>query len=215
VQLPDARPSTFEPTSKPRLGIPVISHLTLRQTIDCSMCANVTPKASPSSTASTGRSLLSRLTGPLRSRSKYFSDFYIRPLEPHRQYAPGDIIKGLVVLTIVKPFRITHLTVTLHGVVRVYKNQATVTNNTIYEPAVTGSSKHARYFGNGHASLFQDETILCGEGRLEAGVYEFEFHLDFPRKGLPTSIDVSILWSYRAFLLTNVRISLREVPYLT
>jgi arrestin-related trafficking adapter 9 len=179
------------------------------------MCANVTPQASPSPTVSTGRSLLSRLTGPLRSRTKYFSDFHIRPLEPYRQYAPGDVIEGLVVFTVVKPFWITHLTVTLHGFVRVYKNQVTVTDNAVYEPALTGSSKHAQYFGNGHASLFQDEIILCGEGRLDAGVYEFEFHLDLPRKGLPTSIDVSVPLSYRAFLLTNVGFSLRGVPYLT
>ena len=44
---------------------------------------------------------------------------------------------------------------------------------------------------NGQASLFQDEVTLCGEGRLDIGLYEFEFELEFPSKGLPTSIDVS------------------------
>jgi hypothetical protein len=76
--------------------------------------------------------------------------------------------------------------------VRVYKNYNAVTDDTVYEPVSTGSSKHAQYLGNGHASLFQDEVILCGDGRLEVGVYEFEFNLKFPHNGLPTSIDVSV-----------------------
>lgn len=101
-------------------------------------------------------------------------------------------MKGIVVLTVVKPIRITHLTVALHGFVRVYRNSNVVTENTGNEPALApGTSfRKSQYFGNGHASLFQDEVILCGEGRLEAGVYEFEFNLEFPRNGLPSSIDV-------------------------
>lgn len=58
---------------------------------------------------------------------------------------------------------------------------------------VGGNPRKTQYFGNGHASLFQDEITLCGEGRLEAGIYEFNFELEFPRKGLPTSIDVCLL----------------------
>lgn len=59
------------------------------------------------------------------------------------------------------------------------------------ELAAAGDPRKTQYFGNGHASLFNDEVTLCGEGRLDAGIYEFNFELEFPRKGLPTSIDVS------------------------
>jgi hypothetical protein len=157
------------------------------------MTENAILKASSSPLAATGRSLLSRLTSPLRSRTRNLADFHIRPLEPHRQYSPGDLVKGIVVLTVVKPIRITHLTVALHGFVRVYKNSNNAADPTNLEPSQTPgtSNQKSQYLGNGHASLFQDEIILCGEGRLEAGIFEFEFELQFPSKGLPSSIDVS------------------------
>lgn len=93
----------------------------------------------------------------------------------------------------VKPVRITHLTVCLHGFVRVFKNP-NAARDALPDPALTASSNpnKSQYFGNGHASLFQDEQTLCGEGRLEAGVYEFNFELEFPEKGIPSSIDVGI-----------------------
>lgn len=164
------------------------------------MCANV---SDPTTTTTTGtaplsdsgraRSLLSRLTQPLRSRTRNLTDFHIRPLEPHRKYSPGDLVKGSVVLTIVKPVRITHLTVALHGFVRVYKHPNGVGDQ--FDPALStqGNTTKSQYFGNGHASLFQDEQTLCGEGRLDIGVYEFNFELEFPSKGLPSSIDVHSL----------------------
>lgn len=81
---------------------------------------------------------------------------------------------------------------------RVFKNP-----NAAHEPlpadvGLTASSnpKKSHYFGNGHASLFQDEVTLCGEGRLEAGIYEFNFELDFPTKGLPSSIDVRLPYQF-------------------
>lgn len=42
--------------------------------------------------------------------------------------------------------------------------------------------------------LLQDEVVLCRDGRLEAGIYEFHFDLEFPKEDLPSSIDVR---SYR------------------
>jgi len=154
------------------------------------MGANVTPTSS-SPFASTRRSLLSRFTSPLKARTRNLTDFHIRPHEPHRQYRPGDLVKGAVVLTVLKPIRITHLTVCLHGFVRVFKGPNGA-NEPLPDTASTGSSntRKSQYFGNGHASLFQDEVTLCGEGRLDAGIYEFNFELEFPDKGLPTSIDV-------------------------
>ncbi|EOA80740.1 uncharacterized protein SETTUDRAFT_24256, partial [Exserohilum turcica Et28A] len=50
-------------------------------------------------------------------------------------------------------------------------------------------SKSGSYFGNGFVSLFEDEVVLCGEGRLSEGIYHFNFELEFPSKGLPSSID--------------------------
>lgn len=97
-----------------------------------------------------------------------------------------------MVLEIVKPVRITHLTVALHGFVRVYKHPNGVGDH-FENPlnAAQGSSNTSQYFGNGHASLFQDEVTLCGEGRLDVGQYNFNFELDFPAKELPSSIDVN------------------------
>jgi arrestin-related trafficking adapter 9 len=171
------------------------------------MCADVTPasSSSPSPLTSTRRSLLSRLALPLRSRTRNLTDFHIRPLEPHRRYSPGDVVKGAVVLTVVKPIRVTHLTVCLHGFVRVYK-RANEANETL--PADVGltaarDGTKTQYFGNGHASLFQDEVTLCGEGRLEPGIYEFNFEMEFPSKGLPTSIDACCPFTSRERLPTN------------
>lgn len=140
----------------------------------------------------TTKSFFQKLTSPLRSRTRNLTDFHIRPADPHRRYSPGDTVKGIVVLSIVKPVRITHITVALHGYVHVYKSPNNVSELTANEAnwAQSGSAKRSQYFGNGHASLFQDEVILCGDGRLEVGMYEFEFELEFPKKGLPTSIDV-------------------------
>jgi hypothetical protein len=157
------------------------------------MCANALPTSSPF--ASTGRSFLSRLASPLKSRTRNLTDFHIKPLEPHRQYSPGDIVKGAVILRVVKPIRITHLTVCLRGFVRVFKNPNGASEPLPVDAGLTASNnpRKSQYFGNGHASLFQDEQTLCGEGRLDAGHYEFNFELEFPSKGLPTSIDVSAL----------------------
>jgi hypothetical protein len=128
---------------------------------------------------------------PLKSRTRNLADFHIRPDEPYRQYSPGDLVKGAVVLTVVKPIRVTHITVCLHGFARIFKHP-----NGANEPlpvdvvnrASTGR-RRVQYFGDGYVSLFQDEVTLCGEGRLESGIYNFNFELEFPSKGLPTSID--------------------------
>ncbi|KAH9221614.1 hypothetical protein DL95DRAFT_402947 [Leptodontidium sp. 2 PMI_412] len=154
------------------------------------MCANATPTTSVPPLPSSSRSLLSRLTAPLKSRTRNLTEFHIRPDEPHRKYSPGDLVRGAVVLTVVKPIRLTHLTVCLHGYVRVFKSPNGA-NDPVPDLGLTASSnpRKTQYFGNGHASLFQDEVTLCGEGRLDIGVYEFNFELEFPRKGLPSSVD--------------------------
>ncbi|RMZ74064.1 ph response [Pyrenophora seminiperda CCB06] len=112
--------------------------------------------------------------------------------DPHRQYAPGDIISGTVIIKIVKPLRITHLAVCLHGYAQVFKNPNTPGDAYKNYCSTTGAAKAKKtgsYFGNGFVSLFEDEVVLCGEGRLAEGVYHFNFELEFPSKGLPSSID--------------------------
>ena len=107
------------------------------------------------------------------------------------------MVKGAVVLTVVKPIRITHLVVYLRGYVRVLKkpssSDATNNDEALWNPGRPKQS--GDHFGNGFASLFRDEVVLCGEGRLDAGIYEFNFELEFPGKGLPSSIDVSAVIS--------------------
>ncbi|KAF2031783.1 hypothetical protein EK21DRAFT_110675 [Setomelanomma holmii] len=138
------------------------------------------------------KSFLSRLKSPLTSKSRNYTEFYIQSDDPHRQYAPGDIISGTVILKIVKPLRITHLVVSLHGYAQVFKNPNTPGDAYKNYCSTVGSGKGKKagsYFGNGFVSLFEDEVVLCGEGRLSEGVYHFNFELDFPAKGLPSSID--------------------------
>lgn len=139
--------------------------------------------------------LLSRLSLPLprslRSRNRNVADFHVRCDEPHRKYGVGEQVRGAVVLAVVKPLRITHLVVALHGYVRVLATPAAVAKIPAAQPQAGGGSDRPRYHGSGFASLFQDEQVLSGEGRLEPGKYEFGFDLVFPGKGLPSSIDVS------------------------
>ncbi|KAI7768047.1 hypothetical protein LZL87_001921 [Fusarium oxysporum] len=147
-----------------------------------------------STTSSTRPRFLSRLSLPLslplRNRNRNITDFHIRAEEPHRRYSAGDNVRGAVVIVVVKPVRITHLTVSLHGYVRVLKDPTSVAKaqGSIVLPQ-NGDSARPRYHGNGLASLFQDEQVLSGEGRLEPGRYEFGFDLLFPDKELPSSID--------------------------
>ncbi len=137
-------------------------------------------------------SFFSRLASPLRPRARNLADFHIRLKEPHRQYSAGDHVKGHVVVSVIKAFRITHLTVALHGYVRAFKSAGAAAQLGPVNPAIASSDggRSIRYHGNGHASLFQDEQVLCGDGRLKPMRYEFEFDLIFPAKGLPSSIDV-------------------------
>ena len=144
------------------------------------------------SSSTTAKSFFHKLTSPLRQRTRNLTEFHIKPKDPHRRYSPGDLVEGVVVLKVIKPIRVTHITVALHGFVHVFKSvnaTAELTNNES-QYLQSGNAKKSQYFGNGHASLFQDEVTLCGEGRVEPGVYEFAFELEFPQRSLPSSIDV-------------------------
>lgn len=86
--------------------------------------------------------------------------------------------------------------VSLHGYAQVFKNPNAPGDAYKNYSATVGlgrGKKQGSYFGNGFVSLFEDEVVLCGEGKLAEGVYHFNFDLEFPSKGLPSSIDVRIM----------------------
>ena len=155
-----------------------------------SMTEELSRSPSATSNSHSGRSFVSKLTSPFTSKTRHFTDFAVEPDDPHRTYSPGDTVSGSVRLKVLKAFRVTHITLCLHGFVQVFRhpNQAKNVNTFLH----TGRGKRGgEYFGNGHASLFEDEIVLCGEGKLDEGIYQFNFELDFPNKRLPSSIDVS------------------------
>ncbi|KAJ5748691.1 uncharacterized protein N7511_010387 [Penicillium nucicola] len=154
------------------------------------MSAN--PPAQPSLPPSRNRnSLLSKFRSPLGQRNRGITDFYIDPDDPWRSYFPGDVIKGTVVVTVVRPVRITHIVVCLHGYVKVFKN-ATPAGEATPDLGFLGPGRGRRgaeYMGSGLATLFEDELVLCGDGRLKEGVYKFRFEMGLPPYALPSSIN--------------------------
>ena len=152
------------------------------------------------------KSLLARIAAPFTSNQRSPLDQEIRLDEPFRKYFAGDTIKGAVLLTASKALRITHLVVRLHGFVKVVNNARLPGETIPYDENLLTSSKKKKgieYFGNGFARLFEDERVLCGDGRL-SGRYEFRFELDLPSTGVPSGIDVSIhpwLGGSRALLI--------------
>lgn len=181
---------------------------------DAPAAANsASPEKEDPSPSSTSRSFFSRFALPLRSRAaRNLADFHIRPADPHRRYQAGDHVRGAVVLTVLKPVRITHLTASLHGYVRVHKTPNGGANEAPVVPHAGASSQTGskfKYFGNGFASLFEDEQVLSADGRLEAGKYEFNFDLMFPAQNLPSSIDVRDLRLWPSSLSLSLSLSLR------
>ncbi|KAM5440044.1 ph-response sensor protein [Microsporum canis] len=137
------------------------------------------------------RSILSKLTSRFGNRNRNISEFYVQPDDPWKSYHPGEVVKGAVVLTVVKPVRITHLVVCLHGYAKVFKN-AVGPGEHAEESGYLGPGRGRRdgeYLGNGFTSLFEDEVVLCGDGRLKEGIYKFRFELCFPPYSLPSSIN--------------------------
>ncbi|EME39356.1 hypothetical protein DOTSEDRAFT_75158 [Dothistroma septosporum NZE10] len=145
-----------------------------------------------SSTPRSGRRLISRITSPFAAKTRHVTDFYVQIPDAHKQYGPGEIVTGAVHLRVVKPVRVTHVVVCLHGYVQVYKNPGCPpAEGYRANGARVGTGRGSRageYFGNGFASLFEDEVVLCGDGKLGEGAYQFEFNLEFPDRDLPSSI---------------------------
>lgn len=158
------------------------------------MSVNSSPAEHSSPAGGIPSSLFSKFRSHLAPRNRSITDFYIEPDDPWRAYFPGDTIKGTVVLTVVRPVRITHLVICLHGFVKVFKNTVPAG-----EPAPdTGylgpgrGRRGAEYLGNGLATLFEDEVVLCGDGRLKEGIYKFRFEMGFPPYALPSSLNVRL-----------------------
>ncbi|KAF7190972.1 pH-response regulator protein palF/RIM8 [Pseudocercospora fuligena] len=153
------------------------------------------PERSPSNTPTltpSGRRFFSRITSPFAHKTRKLTDFYIEVDDPHRQYSPGDLVTGCVNLKVVQPTRVTHVVVCLHGFVQVYKNPGSPPSDGYRANGAhigTGrGAKTGEYFGNGFCTLFEDEVVLCGDGRLGEGTYKFQFNLEFPDRDLPSSI---------------------------
>ncbi|KAI5195530.1 hypothetical protein E4T38_09029 [Aureobasidium subglaciale] len=145
---------------------------------------------------SAGRRIFSKFASPLFSqKGRSIADFHIKAHDPHKQYSPGESVKGAVVVKVVKPVRVTHVSVCLHGFAQVYRSPSATAdqlrgNTNRIGRAQGRGKKSGEYFGNGFASLFEDESVLCGDGRLDEGVYRFDFEVQFPEDmELPSSID--------------------------
>ncbi|KAL1304593.1 hypothetical protein AAFC00_003562 [Neodothiora populina] len=162
----------------------------------------MTPSSERSSifkTPSASRRILYKVASPFSQKTRSISEFTVKAHDPHKQYSPGESVTGAVVVKVVKPFRLTHISVCLHGFVQVHRNPGPQ-SDAVRRPAHSlgsasrGASTHGKksgeYFGNGFASLFEDEVVLCGEGRLAEGSYRFDFEVAFPKDvDLPSSIE--------------------------
>lgn len=162
------------------------------------------------SSQSPGRRILDRITSPFSSKSRNITEFSIELGDPHKQYSPGDVVAGWVRLRVARPVRVTHIVVCLHGFVQVYRNpgspQEGYRANNVHIGTGRGN-RSGEYFGNGFASLFEDEVVLCGDGRLAEGAYQFNFELEFPDRDLPSSIDVRTQQSEKADCMADARSS--------
>lgn len=78
------------------------------------------------------------------------------------------------------------------------------------------------YMGNGLATLFEDELVLCGDGRLKEGIYKFKFELQLPPYNLPSSLNVRMTFSRtkkisptnKSFYSSNAGQSRTQLPQL-
>ncbi|PYI03418.1 hypothetical protein BO78DRAFT_389458 [Aspergillus sclerotiicarbonarius CBS 121057] len=156
------------------------------------MSVNPLPSQPSSPLGRNRSSLLAKFRSQLGQRNRGITDYYIEPDDPWRSYFPGDVISGTIVLTVVRPVSITHLVVCLHGFVKVFKNTVPPGEQTTPDLGFLGPGRGRRgpeYLGNGLSTLFEDEVVLCGEGRLKEGIYKFRFEMCFPPYALPSSIN--------------------------
>ncbi|RPA85633.1 hypothetical protein BJ508DRAFT_179184 [Ascobolus immersus RN42] len=127
---------------------------------------------------------LGGLKAPGRPK-RTISDFHIKLEEPHRQFQPGEFVKGSVHVTVEKELKLTHLVVNLKGNVDLFNGP-------------TGGGVHTKKEKGPHvfdtldeetSKLCYDEQVLCADGSLKPGVYQFQFVMLLPGKGLPSSLN--------------------------
>lgn len=137
--------------------------------------------------------LISRIAAPFSPRPRHISDLNIDIADPHRVYAPADIVRGSVTFATHKLIKLTHVVIQLHGFVKIYKN-ATPPGEGLPSEASANSpfsslrAGHARVIG--HAKILEEERVLCGQGTLGPGRYQVPFSIQFPATKLPSSLDV-------------------------
>ena len=153
------------------------------------------PKPGVDSDLEPRRGLLDRLRNPLTRPSRHILEFCIQADDPHRQYGPGQNVTGELWLRLAKAMDITHIVMTLHGFCQAYKSPNTPGDGYRNFNANMVRNKENRnaggYYGNGFISLFEDEQVIMGSGRLEKMQnYRMGFELKFPQENLPSSIDV-------------------------
>lgn len=151
---------------------------------------------SPTNRSALSQNIFSRLTTPFIGKSRSFADFDIHLDEPLREYRAGDAVKGSIQLAVPRPLRITHLVLSLHGYAKVYKTAAAPGEglpSEVKTPIAGRGKTGVQYLGNGLVSLFEDEVILCGGGKLSIGKYSFRFEAQFPARSLPSSLSVSCI----------------------
>jgi hypothetical protein len=153
-----------------------------------------TAPRSSSQPAGNGRlsNIISKITSPFSPKARTFADFYITTAEdPRPSYAPGDSVKGWVNLVITKPTRVTHITVVFHGFAKVYRHAAAPGEGNPVEAALL---KGSATMGNGSVVIFENESVVCGDGRLSPGRYRFGFDFKFPQTSIPSSINVGCVF---------------------
>lgn len=158
------------------------------------MKASQSGKREPDQIRTKHPSFLSKYTTPFASKQRNPLVQDIRLDEPFRLYTSGDTVKGAIHMNVTKAQRITHLVMRLHGFVKVMDRAKLPGELISYDETLMALGKGRgrrgiEYFGNGFARLFEDEIVLCGEGRV-MGQYEFRFEMVLPPKGMPSAIDV-------------------------
>lgn len=144
------------------------------------------------------RSLSSTIGSLFNAKGPHVNGFSIELEEKGlRTYGPGDVVSGTVVLDVARPLGVTHVTVSLTGFVDVFKNhrsRARAPSEAEHNKRSRGNRWTSEYYGDGFASLFEQEVVICGEGRLDPKTYHFQFEIAFPSQlSLPSSIEVRSL----------------------
>ena len=125
-------------------------------------------------------------------KSKSFVEFAILAQEPYRSYLAGNQVKGQVRLCVVRPIRITHLVIYLHGYVDVRGGPGSSLPEIVPNTAIDLTSRVGKLQAKaGVLTLFETYAVLAREGPLGPAKYSYGFDVGFPTKRshrLPSSL---------------------------